>query len=210
MVKVSAVSWGRYDEYESKTCTDEERVNPSLLIKAGDFLFSRANTIELVGACVIAEMVSLRVMLSDKILRLVLVEDELKPWLLYLLRSQIGRKQIEMLASGNQESMKNIGQERLRSIAVPLGSKGEIDRVITLVELGLSSASEQIAANQLALQQSTAQRQNILRAAFSGQLVPQDPNDEPASVLLERIRTERATQTAAKKPRGRKAKGAAA
>ena len=32
-----------------------------------------------------------------------------------------------------------------------------------------------------------AQRQNILRAAFSSQLVPQDPNDEPASVLLARI-----------------------
>ena len=46
-------------------------------------------------------------------------------------------------------------------------------------------------AIEMRLKQSTAQRQNILRAAFSGQLVPQDPNDEPASVLLERIRTER-------------------
>jgi hypothetical protein len=54
------------------------------------------------------------------------------------------------------------------------------------------------------LKQSTAQRPNILRAAFAGQLVPQDPNEEPASVLLERIRTERAAQTAVKKPRARK------
>jgi type I restriction enzyme S subunit len=44
---------------------------------------------------------------------------------------------------------------------------------------------------ELSLKQSTAQRQNILRAAFSGQLVPQDPNDEPASKLLARIRAER-------------------
>jgi type I restriction enzyme S subunit len=56
------------------------------------------------------------------------------------------------------------------------------------------------------LKQSAAQRQNILRAAFAGQLVPQDPNDEPASVLLERIRAERAARDAAKKPRGRQAK----
>ena len=34
-------------------------------------------------------------------------------------------------------------------------------------------------------------RQSLLRRAFSGKLVPQDPNDEPASVLLERIRAER-------------------
>ena len=34
-------------------------------------------------------------------------------------------------------------------------------------------------------------RQSILKKAFSGKLVPQDPNDEPASVLLERIKTEK-------------------
>ena len=56
------------------------------------------------------------------------------------------------------------------------------------------------------LRQSAAQRQNILRAAFAGQLVPQDPADEPASVLLERIRAERAAQNAAKPARGRKPK----
>ena len=51
-------------------------------------------------------------------------------------------------------------------------------------------------------------RQSILKRAFSGQLVPQDPNDEPASVLLERIKAEReaakeaeATKTKARRPR---------
>lgn len=41
---------------------------------------------------------------------------------------------------------------------------------------------------------------HTLRAAFAGELVPQDPSDEPASVLLERIRAERAAQVAVKKP----------
>lgn len=204
VVKVSAVSWGEYDEQESKTCMNDDRVNQELLIKAGDFLFSRANTVQLVGACVIAKTVSLKVMLSDKILRLVLVQDALKPWLLYLLRSKIGRNQIELLATGNQESMKNIGQERLRSIAIPLGPKSEIDHAITLVEQELMLASQQMTANEFGLKQASAQRQNILRAAFTGQLVPQDPCDEPASLLLTRIRAERAERT--KQPKVRKTK----
>lgn len=209
VVKVSAVSWGEYDEQESKTCTDESRVNTDLLVKTGDFLFSRANTVELVGACVIAKSVNLNVMLSDKILRLVFVDDEIKPWLLYLLRSKLGRKQIEFLATGNQESMKNIGQERIRSIAIPIAPKNEMCEAMALVEQASNSANQQTLANDRLLKHSAAQRQNILKAAFSGQLVPQDPSDEPASELLARIRAERAAQQAIKKPRGRKAKEAA-
>ena len=51
-------------------------------------------------------------------------------------------------------------------------------------------------------------RQSILKQAFSGRLVPQDPDDEPAAVLLERIRAEReaGTKPAAPKPRSRRPK----
>jgi type I restriction enzyme S subunit len=81
--------------------------------------------------------------------------------------------------------------------------------IMQSLEAEFSLITAQQTAIELSLKQSTAQRQNILRAAFAGQLVPQDPNDEPASVLLERIRSERATQGATKRPRGRKTEGAA-
>lgn len=109
VAKVSAVTWGEYDENESKTCHDAARIAPNLLIAPGDFLFSRANTISLVGACVIARRVTRRVMLSDKILRLRLRAVE-PAWVLYFLRSAVGRSHIERLATGNQESMRNIGR----------------------------------------------------------------------------------------------------
>ena len=53
---------------------------------------------------------------------------------------------------------------------------------------------------------------SLLAKAFRGELVPQDPNDEPASVLLERIKAQREAEAAAKKPakRGRKKKADAA
>jgi type I restriction enzyme S subunit len=53
-------------------------------------------------------------------------------------------------------------------------------------------------------QRSASLRQSILRAAFTGQLVPQDPTDEPASALLERIRAERANTSGRKAVRNLK------
>jgi type I restriction enzyme S subunit len=191
VMKVSAVTWGEYDEKESKTCTDFKMIRPELFVSVGDFLFSRANTIDLVGACVIAKQVTKRMMLSDKILRFILVEESVRRWLLTLLRSEFGRQQIELLATGNQESMRNIGQERIRQIAVPLPPTREIHCALEVLETSLSISNKQGRATDHLGRQCSAQRQNILRAAFAGQLVPQDPNDEPADELLRRICTER-------------------
>ncbi|MDO8846674.1 DUF559 domain-containing protein [Methylicorpusculum sp.] len=203
IVKVSAVSWGEYNEQESKTCHDESMIRSGLFVKPGNFLFSRANTIELVGACVIAKSVTKRIMLSDKILRFLLVHDELAVWLLTLLRSELGRYHIERFSSGNQESMRNIGQERIKQIPVPLPPMSEIQHATQLLDEANEAAKAQEIAIAVALKQSAAQRKNILKAAFSGQLVPQDPDDEPASVLLERIRAERAAKQTVKTPKKR-------
>ncbi len=186
-------------------------IRPDLFVQTGDFLFSRANTIELVGACVIAQNVTKQVMLSDKILRFILVRDGLKNWLLTLLRSELGRYHIELFASGNQESMRNIGQERIRQIPVPVTDLCQkLSTLLSYWRKELMEQRQQESAIAVSLKQSTAQRQNILRAAFAGQLVPQDPTDEPASVLLERIRAERAAHAAVNKPRGRKVRATTA
>lgn len=194
IVKVSAVSWGEYNEQESKTCHDESMIRSDLFVKPGNFLFSRANTIQLVGACVIAKSVTKRIMLSDKILRFIFVRDELAVWLLTLLRSELGRYHIERFSTGNQESMRNIGQERIKQIPVPFPPMSEIQHATQLLDEANEAAKAQEIAIVATLKQSAAQRKNLLKAAFSGQLVSQDPNDEPASVLLERIRAERAAQ----------------
>lgn len=86
---------------------------------------------------------------------------------------------------------------------MPLPPCAEQAEITQLLDEQFDQITQQQTAVQVSLKQSAAQRQNILRAAFAGQLVPQDPNDEPASVLLERIRADRAAQ-AAVKLRGRK------
>ena len=196
VVKVSSVTWGEFNGEESKTCHDLTKIEPSLQIKPGDFLFSRANTLQLVGACVIARSVTRNLMLSDKILRFSVVEV-LNEWLLYCLRSALGRSEIERLATGNQQSMRNIGQDRIRQIRLPLPPLAEQRRIVTEVERRLLVIQQAGAAVEASLQRAERLRQSILKRAFAGELVPQDPDDEPASVLLERIRAQREAEQAA-------------
>ncbi|GAJ51834.1 type I restriction-modification system, specificity subunit S [Pseudomonas aeruginosa RB] len=98
----------------------------------------------------------------------------------------------------------NLNLQIVRSIAIPIPPLDEQHAITDTLSAQLDAAKDQGIAIELSLKQSTAQRQNILRAAFAGQLVSQDPNDEPASLLLERIRAERSER--AKQPKPRKTK----
>ncbi len=168
VAKVSAVTWGVYNEQETKTCLDSERVEPRYFIKPGDFLFSRANTIELVGACVIARKVTLNVMLSDKILRFCFSDAVLPEWVLYWLRSNSGRKEIRRLSTGNQESMRNIGQDRIRQIAFAIPPLTAQHTIVAEVERRLSVIEEQDTEVEANLKRADCLRQAILLLAFSG------------------------------------------
>lgn len=198
VVKVSAVSWGRFQEGESKTCLDSTRITPSLFIKPGDFLFSRANTIELVGACVIADQVSSRLMLSDKILRLNFLQNDMKIWVLHFLRSKLGRSQIEALASGNQASMRNIGQERISQIRLPIPPRVEQTRIVEKLEALLSGLDAGMAELKAAQHKLAHYRQSLLKAAVQGELSAawreRHPPAETGAQLLTRILTERRTR----------------
>ena len=166
-MKVSAVTWGEFAEDESKTCLDPDRIKESLFIRPGDFLFSRANTIELVGACVIAKSVTKSLMLSDKILRFRLAPGLEPRWLLICLRSKFGRSEIERLATVNQESMRNIGQERIRQIRLPLPALPEQRRIVAEVDRRLSIVREVEAEVDANLKRAQALRQAVLSRTFS-------------------------------------------
>ena len=99
----------------------------------------------------------------------------------------------------------NLTLELCRRLPVPVPSLSEQHAISAILAEQLDGLAMQEQAVRISLRQSAAQRKNILRAAFSGQLVPQDPNDEPAGVLLERIRASREGNNlkAARRPRSR-------
>lgn len=111
-------------------------------------------------------------------------------------------------SSGNNQPALN--KAIVERIPCPLPPLDEINEIVSQVEFSLQQSNQQETAITRSLKQSAAQRKNILKAAFTGQLVPQDPNDEPASLLLERIRAERSAEgSAITRKRGRKAKESA-
>jgi type I restriction enzyme, S subunit len=97
-----------------------------------------------------------------------------------------------------------ISQKILNDTLMALPSRHEQEQISEEYRAALASCQEMALGMEEAFSSLSTQRQNILRAAFAGQLVPQDPNDEPASFLLERIRTERTGRASMSKVRNTK------
>ena len=102
----------------------------------------------------------------------------------------------------------HLGAERSSSWAVALPPVAEQQRIVAEVERRLSVVQQAEATVEASLARAERLRQSILKQAFSGRLVPQDPDDEPASALLERIRAEREAEAhasaASKRKSGRR------
>lgn len=171
IIKVSSVTWGFFDEMQSKTCFSNDLFNSKYQIHKGDFLFSRANTLDFIGACVIVSAVSKSLMLSDKILRFTFSNESLKEYALYYLRSKKGRLQIEALSTGNQDSMRNIGQEKIKQIQMPLPPVSEQQLIVDELESKLTLCDNVEETIKISLQQTETLRQSILKQAFEGKLV---------------------------------------
>jgi type I restriction enzyme S subunit len=101
-------------------------------------------------------------------------------------------------------AQKNINLEILYKEAIPLPPVIEQLTIVKYLNAGLENIKLQKTATALGLKQSEAQRKNILKSAFSGLLVPQDPSDEPASILLEKIKKEREELAKVAKPKTRR------
>ncbi|SMC75542.1 restriction endonuclease subunit S [Rhizobium sp. RU36D] len=202
VVKVSAVTWGEFRPDQSKTLPSDFEPEEDTRIKSGDFLFSRANTIDLVGAVVIVGDTLDNLYLSDKILRLEFREP-VETWLLWYLRSPMGREALMNISSGNQLSMRNIGQKSLLSLSIPYADFELRDEIVRRIESAFARIDRLAKEAKRALELVGRLDEAILAKAFRGDLVPQDENDEPAEHLLARIRAEREAV-----PKGRRGRGA--
>ena len=190
VVKVSAVTWGEFLEDESKTCTEESQWNEEKRISVGDFLFSRANTIQLVGNCVIVKDVKRKLMLSDKILRFSFSERVYDFFALWYTRTSSYRKQIESVASGNQDGMRNISQNNMKTIIFPLPTIPEQHEIVRLIDDLLAREHSAQQAAEQALASIDLMKKSILARAFRGELGTNKASEASALELLRQVLAE--------------------
>jgi type I restriction enzyme S subunit len=191
VVKVSAMTWGTFLEDEQKAIPLGAEFDPADEIMPNDLLLSRSNTTQLVGATVLVGNCRPRLLLSDKSLRLRAIEIVNHHWLHTVLSSSLARSQLSAMATGTSDSMRNVSQDKIRSVVFPLPPLAEHKWIVEEASERLSQIDSAEMRVEHALLRAARLRQSILKQAFEGKLVPQDPQDEPASVLLERLQASR-------------------
>jgi type I restriction enzyme S subunit len=85
--------------------------------------------------------------------------------------------------------LRNVSQEKIESVLLPLPPWEEQETIAAAVDERISLITATEDQTHTNLLRAARLRQSILKQAFEGKLVSQDPNDEPATVLLERLRT---------------------
>ena len=204
-LRVANVQRGYLDLGEVKTILATERDIEELILVDGDVLFNEGGDRDKLGRGWVWRDEVENCIHQNHVFRMRPCLALLQPELLSHHGNTFGRRWFQN-AGKQTTNLASINMTMLRAFPVPVAPPEEQLEVLQQIRAQLDSLDRQEAATELAIKQSTAQRQNILRSAFAGQLVPQDLHDEPASVLLARIRAERAGLEAVKKPRSGKAK----
>lgn len=116
--------------------------------------------------------------------------------------SSLGSSEVARVA-GSTSGLYTLSVGKVSKIAIPIPPTGEQERIVNEMERVLATLSE-VEPSALSNQRRADRlRQSILKRAFEGKLVPQDPNDEAASALLDRIRAERSANVNNKQYLGR-------
>lgn len=200
-LRVANVQRGYLDLSEVKTILATERDIEELTLVCGDVLFNEGGDRDKLGRGWVWREEIESCIHQNHVFRMRPYLPDLQPELISHHGNTFGKLWFQN-AGKQTTNLASINMTMLRSFPVPVAPAKEQVEILEQIRAQLDSLDRQEAATHLAMNQSVAQRQNILRAAFAGQLVPQDPNDEPASVLLERIRAERAQRE--KQPKVRK------
>ncbi len=198
-VRAANITWRGLDLSDVKSMGFADPI--SLLLQPGDVMLTEASgSPKEVGKPAIWRGELLDCCFQATVLRLRANRDLVLPeWLYFssLADATLGR--FAAMAPG--VGILHLTSGRMREWPIPLPPLTEQRRICELLEEALNIVYEREDQLNLAITSLSLLDQSILAKAFRGELVPQDPTDEPASVLLDRIRTARETSAPPTKPK---------
>ncbi|MDX9674787.1 restriction endonuclease subunit S [Pseudomonas zeae] len=203
VIKTTAIQPISFGPLENKKLPTTLLPRPELSIVIGDILITRAGPRSRAAVCCYVKATQPKLMVCDKAYRFRAVEEEFSGLLLcYFLNSPQFVRALDDLKTGISESGVNLTMKKFQDLELPQPPTEEQTEIVRRVEQLFAFADQLEAKVASAKSRIDHLTQSILAKAFRGELVPQDPNDEPASVLLKRIKAQRAAAPKAK--RGRK------
>jgi type I restriction enzyme S subunit len=163
VIKMSAISWGTFDEKENKALPLEIEPYPDKEIIEGDFILTRANTSELIAKSVIVHKgVRSKLLLNDKTLRFSFSDYLSKEYLNLYNNGTQAREHYKKVSTGTSDSMQNISRDNIKGLIVPLPpleeQKASVEKVNTL--MGLCDALEKEIEN------STTQVEQLMQSCL--------------------------------------------
>jgi type I restriction enzyme S subunit len=206
VLRIPNIINGCVDTRDLKYGHFEKKEMETLSLKKGDLLIIRSNgSLDLVGkTAVVGEEVQ-GYLFAGYLIRLRVKYNLIDPHFLYFcLSSPDTRQHIESTARSTS-GVNNINSEEIRSIEVKLPGINEQLEIVRRVGILFAFADRLEARYKAGYNQVERIAPSLLDKAFRGDLVPQDPNDEPAEKLFERINMTRSV-TAGEPKQGRKSK----
>lgn len=179
---------GRPELSDLKYAEFDSAEQAKLALRVGDLLIIRSNgSVDLVGKCCVVNEQAAGMLFAGYLMRLRVDSARALPeFILLALSSPLIRGLIEQTAKSTS-GVNNINSEELRSLPLhlpPLEEQAEIVRHVETLFAYADRLEARLRTAQTAAERSTPA---LLAKAFRGELVPQDPNDEPASELLRRL-----------------------
>ena len=177
-------------------CQIDEIKQQQYLLKENDLVFARTGAT--VGKSFLIQGSIPDAVFASYLIRIVLEKEINAKFVYTFFQSQSYWMQIHQGKVGSGQP--NVNAKILSQITLPLPPLSEQQAIVSEVESRLSVADKVEKTVTAELKRAGQLRQSILKKAFSGKLVPQNPNDEPASALLERIKAEK-SQRSQRQPR---------